>query len=260
VPGSNFWVGKINVESVASAAGIELLQPSTITVTKDIVATSTGATGTGMVATGILSNGVAPANQNITIDTKDGDVQISGIITNGATPFVDVAVSVDLASGNNDTLTITGTNKHTNKGKEFTVIDAENTRWETDAEYASGSYFIKTLGNLNHQVATGKTVVLTDNGIVAADAGNYNFGSAVDNKSAGTLVTKFLSVNGNVVVNNGLLALDGSNPNVITGNLTIGNNNPNAQASAAVALYGNTLAGRAIGFVLEQPLHVVALP
>jgi hypothetical protein len=62
-----------------------------------------------------------------------------------------------------------------------------------------------------------------------------------DNNSAGILVLHNLTA-GNVTVNNGMLALDGNTRNAI-GTLTIGNDAPAAPAPAAVALYGNTLAG-----------------
>ncbi|MDR2704784.1 MAG: hypothetical protein LBC02_03300 [Planctomycetaceae bacterium] len=175
---------------------------------------------------------------HITVNTKDGDVRISGIATNPQNTGGGGASIV--TTNGNDSLTIKGANKHTNKGQEFTVADVNTIRWETDAEYVLGSGFLTLNEATLHQVETGKTV---NGGYVTTLGGNYSFGSAVDNNNAGTFVLDTLAVTGNATVNNGLLAMNGRGLNIITGNLTIGNNNAAAQAPAAVALYGNIAPG-----------------
>ncbi|MDR1271207.1 MAG: autotransporter domain-containing protein, partial [Planctomycetaceae bacterium] len=241
VPGSNFSVGKIQVDSTSNAYGIAVqgnTAPSAFTVTNDVIARTSAATNAGVTADGIVTTG---NSQNITIDTKDGDVQISGIATNSTG---NNARSINMGGGN-DTLLITGANKHTNKGQEFDVLSVENVRWSTDAEYNPISSFTSSAAT-THQVATDNTAIV--HGFVAVNNGNsYTIGSAADNNSAGILVLHNL-VAGNVSVNNGLLALDGNTSNAI-GTLTIGNANPLAQAPAAVALYGNTLANN-VGLAL----------
>ncbi|MDR3198657.1 MAG: autotransporter domain-containing protein [Planctomycetaceae bacterium] len=232
---STFDVGKIQVESNADAYGIYIYNNATFTITNDVIAKTNAAENTYANAFGIVTQGWGwyNDNSNLTIDTKDGDVQISGIATN---PIGNTQASIYL-TGNNDTLTIKGANKHTNKNQEFIVTDVENVNWETDADYSHSDFI--TTKNTAHKVATGKTVVL--NGVIDTNGRAYTVGSAVDNKSAGTLVVNQLAAD-DVTVNNGLLALDGSANSVID-TLTIGNANPDAQAPAAVALYGNILAG-----------------
>jgi hypothetical protein len=245
-PGANFNVGEIHVESAGNATGIELGGPSAITVTKDIIAKSNAPAALGIGATGINADWVG-GTQNVTIDTTEGDVQISGIAdTTGA----NWAESIWLG-GNGDTLTITGKNKHTNKGQVFVVGAVENVNWGTDANYVDGSDF-DSFAATTHRVATGKTVVI--DGSVSTWNSTYTVGSNADNNSAGTLVVQKLDTSngvaaGNVAVHNGFLGIDGSTGSVI-GTLTIGNNNAAAQAPATVALYGNTLAGN-VGLALN---------
>jgi hypothetical protein len=255
---STFKFGKIEVESDNSAArGIDV-DGATFTVTKDVIAKSNAAVGAG-AAIGIATGTATANNSNITIDTKDGDVLISGDATVG-----NLQLSVGMY-GNNDRLTITGANTHTNKGRTFNVLGAETIRWNTNAEYTNSAF--GTASTLTtHQVATGRTVIT--NGAISALGGNYQFGSNVDNRSAGTLVANTVSVVGNVDVHNGLLAIDGNGfvvpglaRNIINGTLTIGNANPAAQASAAVALYGNVRPGTVSlavdGGIINRPNAVV---
>ncbi|MDR0609221.1 MAG: autotransporter domain-containing protein [Planctomycetaceae bacterium] len=234
-PQGKFSVEKVQVDSAADAFGIiatGAAGASAFSVTKDVVARSSATAGAGANVIGISTNG---GNNNLTIDTTDGDVQISGI----ANQTGNNVFSIDMRGGANDTLTITGANKHSNRGQEFDVVNVENVRWATDAEYNPVSSFVSNIAT-RHQVATGNTAIV--HGFVAVNGGNtYTVGSAADNQNAGTLVLHNLTA-GNVTVNNGLLALDGSTRSTI-GTLTIGNNNAAAQAPAAVALYGNTKAG-----------------
>jgi hypothetical protein len=249
---SRFEVGEVRVDSADSAVGIDVTGggPSTFTITKDVVATSSLADRTGgQAVVGIRTDG---GNQNLTINTDAGDVQISG------TTKDDEARSINMQGSLADTLTIAGKNTHTNKGKVFDVRNAENVIWETNADYVDGSRFV-TSADTTHKVATGKTVVINGRVNASAGANSYTVGDATNNKYAGNLVIQRLNTVGNVTVNNGLLALDGSANHSINGALTIGNNNKDAQAPAAVALYGNTKSGLlALALVAEPTLAEVA--
>jgi hypothetical protein len=250
---NKFDVGTIKVNSTANTGytyGIDAYGYDgdiTLTITKDVIATTSGKSTDGAAAYGISVDSDG-GNSNLTINTDAGDVQISG------TTGDNVVRSINLDSGTNDTLTITGKNKHLNKGAEFTVVGADKVRWETDADYVDGSLFL-TNATTTHQVATGKTAVI--NGLVFTNNNAYSVGSNADNESAGTLVLQQLAA-GNVTVNNGMLALDGTKNHQI-GALTIGNDNPDANAQAAVALYGNTAAGNLALAVADPTLKANAL-
>jgi hypothetical protein len=228
-----FDVGTVNVQSDSVAIGINVVGPSTFTITKDVIATSTqDSSSLARFVTGIN----AWDEVDLTINTDAGDVQITGAASDGIGSSITMWDFNGLGQGN---LTITGRNKHTNKGQAFVVIGADNVTWNTDADYVAGSGFLSPGAAVTHQVATGKTVVI--NGTVVNGA--YTVGNAANNQYAGTLVTQNVLVGGNVVVNNGLFAMDGNGANAIVGTLTIGNNNAGAQAPASVALYGNTTPG-----------------
>ncbi|MDR1270165.1 MAG: hypothetical protein LBK82_11635, partial [Planctomycetaceae bacterium] len=240
--GGTFNVGKVQVEGDSYATGIAIYDSGTFTVTNDVVAKTNAAKDSYVTVTGIDTGGWGyGGNSNLTIDTKDGDVQISGIAKNSG----NTAQSINMNS-DNDTLTVTGANKHANKGQAFDVSGAENVRWETDAEYTKSSF--TTSADTVHQVATGKNV--GTNGGVNTDGNKYTVGNAADNKSAGTLAISTLNA-GDVVVNNGILAIDGSKTSNIN-SLTIGNNNKDGQASAAVALYGNVASGQVAGLTINS--------
>jgi hypothetical protein len=261
VAGASVELGDVNVTSAqGNAYGINLTAANNaqLKITNDVIAKTNAPASQGKVAVGI--NTVAAGlgtGSSITIDTKNGDVEISGIATNptGNTPNVGQSIVLGEAT---DTLIIQGANKHTNKGKVFNVVGAENVRWTTDAEYNPISSFVTNNAVTTHQVATGKTVII--HGGVATGGGAYNVGSVKaagneDSLNAGTLVTHQLNTAptagtaGAVTVNSGVLAIDGGNAynvggvagNNVIGQLTIGN--AANTAPAAVAIYGNSAPG-----------------
>jgi hypothetical protein len=209
---SKFDVGEIRVNGGSDATGIYVggnpfnSPRSTFTISRDIIVTTTSSTATAV--------GISASSADLNINTNFGDVQITGTNAKGEGQSISGV----------DTLTISGRNKHTNKGKAFTVNFINEIRWETDAEYVEGSIF-KMTGTMS--VATGKTVVV--NGEIIIN-NNYIIGNKVDNNSDGTLVLKNLKAN-DVTVNSGMLALDGNGVYEIS-NLFI---DPNA----TVAIYGN---------------------
>jgi hypothetical protein len=241
---SNFNVGNVKVSSTGSAIGIDVRNnaPSTFTISNDVIATSTAAhnPGAGAAGTPVVGIQTDGGQQNLTINTNYGDVQISGVSA------ISGNTSIDMRRAN-DTLNISGKNAHTNKGKQFNVDNVESVNWTTDAKYVSGSGFrTNVLGGTQlttHTVANNKTVVIDGN--VTTNGGNYTFGSTAtpNNNTQGTLAMQGLYTNGgNVIVNNGLLALDGNYRSSV-GNLTIGGG-ANI-GTARVALYGNAAPGTA---------------
>jgi hypothetical protein len=244
-------LGTVHAESNKNAYGINVdgtdaVGDSALTITNDVIAVTNAEPNVGAEVIGIrfIGNENNP-NLDLTVNTTNGDVQISGLVTN-TTNSGNVTKSIDLiGTDNNDSLRITGTNKHTNKGAEFTVWGAEKVNWTTDAQYVNGSLFA-TSADTTLQIAAGKTVVIDGYGLIVEDGASYTFGSADDNKSAGSLNVQRLTA-GNVTVNNGTLAIDGrmgitGMPSNI-GTLTIGNDNPNANESAIVAIYGEAPTG-----------------
>jgi uncharacterized protein YhjY with autotransporter beta-barrel domain len=239
---SIFNVGKVDVTSAGDAVGINInnkptIGINTLTITQDVIAKSTGTNPSRAV--GINVNNVADNATNLTIDTTDRDIQISGI---GNANSKSIAMG---AIGNY--LTITGNNTHANKNQKFVIDGADNVIWKTNADYVTGSSFTTNVAT-THKVATGKNVVIRGEVNVGNNA--YTVGDVNGEQFQGTLIAQQLTAN-DVTIHNGTLALDATKPQSIS-KLTVGNSS--AIGKATIEFYGNVAPNNTLLTLTETPV------